>query len=37
MPTLTDRSNFLNLPEKLSGLANLAKNLWWNWRCLPDH
>ena len=28
----TDRSTFPNLPEKLSGLANLAENLWWSWR-----
>lgn len=25
-------ANFPNLPEKLSGLADLAENLWWSWR-----
>ncbi len=32
MPMTTSRSNFPNLPEKISGLADLAENLWWSWR-----
>ncbi|MCB2147790.1 MAG: alpha-glucan family phosphorylase [Deltaproteobacteria bacterium] len=32
MPTPTVHPNFHNLPEKISGLANLAENLWWSWR-----
>ena len=32
MPMTTRRSTFPNLPEKLSGLAELSENLWWSWR-----
>ncbi len=32
MPMDTRRSLFPNLPEKISGLADLAENLWWSWR-----
>ncbi|MBR9985379.1 MAG: DUF3417 domain-containing protein [Desulfosarcina sp.] len=28
----TSPSNFPNPPEKISGLADLAENLWWSWR-----
>jgi starch phosphorylase len=25
------QNEFPNLPERLSGLENLAENLWWGW------
>ena len=32
MQTNDNRSLFPNLPDKISGLADLAENLWWSWR-----
>ena len=36
MPITTRRSIFPDLHNTLSGLADLADNLWWSWRPRPE-